>query len=126
MDKRKLDLPPIQSIILYDGLCNFCISIIHFVKKRDKKNVLFATPIQTKEARAILRSQNEKFINLQTVYFIHTNRIYKKSTAIFKIFSLLPFPWKIISWFQILPVSFTDRGYNIIARYRYKLFGKIN
>ena len=124
MDKEKLISADPQLFILYDGVCNFCISIIGLVSRLDKSKSLQAVPIQSKEGRNILRLRNEKFISLKTVYFIHDKRVYKKSTAIFKIFTHLPFPWKIISWFQILPVSFTDSVYRIIARYRYSLFGK--
>lgn len=127
MNKIELNIKqPIQSIIIYDGDCNFCISIIKFVRKRDNKKVLLFIHIQEKEGRLILRKHNENFINLQTVYFIHSGQMYKKSTAIFKIFSLLPFPWKIISLFKIFPISFTDFMYNFIAKYRYRLFGKVN
>jgi predicted DCC family thiol-disulfide oxidoreductase YuxK len=124
MDKEKLISAKPPLFILYDGVCNFCISIVGFALRIDTSKSLQAVSIQSKEGRTILRLNNEKFISLKTVYFIDEKQVYKKSTAIFKLFSRLPFPWKIISWFQILPVLFTDSVYGIIARYRYTLFGK--
>jgi predicted DCC family thiol-disulfide oxidoreductase YuxK len=124
MDNEKLNTNPIQPTILYDGVCNFCIAVIDFVKRKDKKNIFLSMPIQSQEARAILRSHNEKFISLQTVYFIEDGKVYKKSKAVFKILRHLSFPWKIFSWFRVFPVFFTDAVYNVVARYRYKVFGK--
>jgi predicted DCC family thiol-disulfide oxidoreductase YuxK len=113
-----------QQIVLYDGRCNFCIGIINFIKKKDKKNTFSYLPIQSKEARNILRSTNEAFINLKTLYLVIEQNSYKRSMAIFKIFQQLPYPWKLVSLFKIFPLFITDFFYKVIARYRYKLFGQ--
>ena len=49
----------------------------------------------------------------------------KKSKAIIKILSKLPFPWKFFSFFiAIFPNFFRDIIYNFIAKIRYKIFEK--
>jgi predicted DCC family thiol-disulfide oxidoreductase YuxK len=113
-----------QQFILYDGMCNFCNTIVNFVKKNDKRDIFLFLPIQTKDARKLLRAANEIFINLKTVYLVDDQTCYKKSRAIFKIFAMLPYPWKSISWFRFLPLFFTDFIYGQIARHRYKIFGQ--
>src|SRR4051812_29187915 len=105
MDQQQI---PQKSVILFDGVCNFCNAFVNFVRKHDKNNVFSFAPIQTKEARALLRKTNEIFINLQTVYLVENNVNYKRSRAVFRIFRKLPYPWKLISLFRILPVSITD------------------
>ncbi len=113
-----------QQFVLYDGVCNFCEAIIRFVKKQDKKNNFVFLPIQSREARKVLRNANEIFINLKTIYLVDTLNCYKKSRAIFNIFMMLPYPWKFISWFRFLPLFFTDFIYNQVARHRYKILGQ--
>jgi predicted DCC family thiol-disulfide oxidoreductase YuxK len=111
-------------VILYDGLCNFCNAIVNFIIRRDKqKKVLFA-PIQSREARMLLRSRNEPFASLNTVYLVHDKKVYKRSTAIFNTVKLLPYPWKAFSWLGFLPVVITDFFYKLIAKNRYRMFGK--
>jgi predicted DCC family thiol-disulfide oxidoreductase YuxK len=53
-----------------------------------------------------------------------SGRLFLKTTAIFKILAQLPSPWRFFSFFKIIPTSLSDRVYSIIARNRYKIFGK--
>lgn len=114
-----------KPIILFDGLCNFCNASVKFIIKYDKKKVFNFLALQTQEARMLLRDRKENFVNLKTIYLIDNNRVYKRSRAIFKIFQQLPYPWKILSIFSILPSNITDFFYKIIAANRYYWFGKL-
>ncbi|MBA3899814.1 MAG: thiol-disulfide oxidoreductase DCC family protein [Bacteroidetes bacterium] len=111
-------------VVLYDGVCNFCNVLVNFIIRRDKQKMILFAPIQSREARMLLRSLDEPFVSLNTVYLIEDKKVYKRSTAVFKTIALLPYPWKIISYLSILPVNFTDSIYKIIAKHRYRLFGK--
>ena len=111
-------------VILYDGVCNFCNAIVNFIIRRDKKKKFLFAPIQSREARMLLRSLNEPFASLKTVYLIDDKKVYKRSSAIFKTFQKLPYPWKLFSFLSFLPISFTDFFYRLIARNRYYWFGK--
>jgi predicted DCC family thiol-disulfide oxidoreductase YuxK len=122
MDKTRTKIPP--SVIIYDGNCSFCNCFVNFIAGKDKKNNFRTMPVQTKEARAILRTANEFFIDLQTIYLVNNGKALKRSTAVFNIFKRLPYPYKLLSAFKILPVSLTDAGYKIIARNRHKLLRK--
>jgi predicted DCC family thiol-disulfide oxidoreductase YuxK len=113
-------------VILYDGLCNFCNAVVNFIIRHDKNKVFRCAPLQSKDARALLREHNEAFVSLKTVYLVENGEVYKRSAAVFRMFKRLPYPWRAFSAFRILPVSLTDFFYKIIARYRYALFGKRN
>jgi predicted DCC family thiol-disulfide oxidoreductase YuxK len=111
-------------VILYDGVCNFCNAIVNFILKHDKNKKFLFAPIQSKEARLLLRNLNEPFANLKTVYLIDDKKVYKRSVAVFKILEKLSFPFKAVALFQIFPTSLTDYVYKFIAKNRYKWFGK--
>jgi predicted DCC family thiol-disulfide oxidoreductase YuxK len=113
-----------KSLVLYDGVCNFCIGTVKYLMSKDRDKVLSFAPIQSKEARLLLRQHDIAFANLKTIYFIDRGKVFKRSQAIFKIAEKLPYPWKMYSWFQVLPRFLTDFVYRTIARYRYKIFGK--
>lgn len=117
-------VPANKRIILYDGVCNFCNAVVNFVAEKDRKNNFRFAPLQSREARAILRSKDEAFVNLKTVYLVDEKGVFKRSQAIFNVFKKLPYPWKLLSAFSVLPASLTDFFYKIIAKNRYKWFGK--
>ncbi|HET6244208.1 MAG: thiol-disulfide oxidoreductase DCC family protein [Bacteroidetes bacterium] len=113
-------------VILYDGVCNFCNAIVTFIIKHDKEKKFLFAPIQSKQARLLLRNLGEPFANLKTVYLVDSGQIYKKSGAVFKIVQKLHYPWKLLSLFKVLPLGFTDYLYSLIAKNRYHWFGKTN
>src|SRR5688500_12983451 len=94
--------------VLYDGNCNICKEIVLVIDKRDKKNIFTFNTIQSPEARAVLHERNERFIDLNTIYFVDGEQIYKRSRAVFGIFTYLPPPFKTLSVFRFLPLSITD------------------
>jgi predicted DCC family thiol-disulfide oxidoreductase YuxK len=111
-------------VILYDGVCNFCNAVVNFIVKHDREKVFRFAPLQSKEARALLREHKEAFVSLKTVYLVEDGNVYKRSAAVFRMFRQLPYPWRMLSWLRILPVMLTDYFYKLIARHRYSLFGK--
>lgn len=113
-----------KPVILYDGLCNFCNAVVNFIAKRDRKKEFLFAPLQSKDARALLREHNEAFVSLKTVYLIEDGNVYKRSAAVLRMFGRLPYPWRIFSALRILPTAFTDFFYKLIAKHRYAWFGK--
>jgi predicted DCC family thiol-disulfide oxidoreductase YuxK len=113
-----------KPVVLYDGVCNFCNLIVNTVLKNDSNKIFLFSPLQSKHARALLRKHNEAFVSLQTVYLVMEGKTYKRSKAVFKIFEKLDYPYKALSICRFLPVSLTDWGYKMVAKYRYKLFGQ--
>ena len=111
-------------VILYDGVCNFCNAVVNFIVKRDRNKMFRCAPLQSKDARALLREHREAFVSLKTVYLVENGEVYKRSAAVFRMFRQLPYPWKMLSWLRILPVGLTDFFYKLIAKHRYALFGQ--
>jgi predicted DCC family thiol-disulfide oxidoreductase YuxK len=58
------------------------------------------------------------------VVFIENNQIYKKSDAVIKIASNLDGIYKYLKCIKIIPKFIRDYLYDLIAKNRYKLFGK--
>jgi predicted DCC family thiol-disulfide oxidoreductase YuxK len=105
--------------IIYDSNCRFCMAVREFLEKKSKRKFDFL-PVQSPEARIMLRKKGISFIDLQTIFFVDHTSIKTRSKAVFKIFSLLPFPYSLISGFGILPVAFTDYFYKLIAKNRHR------
>jgi predicted DCC family thiol-disulfide oxidoreductase YuxK len=112
-----------QSIILFDGVCNFCNSAINFtIKRNTKANIRFA-PMQSEAGQKLLQQYNLPLNDMQSFFFIEHGKAYKQSTAGLKVCRHLRGLWPLCYGLIIVPVFIRDGIYNWIARNRYKWFG---
>lgn len=110
-------------IVLFDGECNFCSSSVQFIIKRDRKGYFKFASLQS-DAGIKLKRQYHAAENLDTIVLIDNDKIYYKSDAALRICKNLDGMWKIFSVFIIIPRSLRDILYDLIAKNRYKWFGK--
>ena len=120
MDFDKLSL---NKIVLFDGVCNFCESSVQFIIKHDKSNSLKFASLQSNLGQELLTKYNMPK-ELEGVVFIENNKAYYKSAAALRIARYFGGFWRGLLIFGILPTFITDFGYDIIAKNRYKWFGK--
>jgi len=113
-----------KQIILFDGVCNFCNFWVNFVLKRDKKDLFRFVALQSEKARELTSRLNIDTSNLDTFVLIVGEKFYIKSTAALMVCKKLNSLLKILFPFIILPPFFRDFIYDIIAKNRYKLFGR--
>lgn len=110
-------------IILFDGTCNFCNFWVGFVIKRDAKNVFRFASLQSAIGQE-LRMKHQVSNGLDTVVLIKNNRVYIKSNAALEIVKELKSLWFLMYGFKIIPAFIRDWIYDVVAKYRYKWFGK--
>lgn len=113
-----------KSIILFDGVCNLCNSSVNFIIKHDKKKQFIFTSLQSDAAKEILLQFPTKNLNLDSILLIEKEIIYEKSTAVLRISKELNIGYKLLYSLIIIPKFIRDWIYNIIAKNRYKWFGK--
>ncbi|NOT51818.1 MAG: thiol-disulfide oxidoreductase DCC family protein [Chitinophagaceae bacterium] len=113
-----------NSIVLFDGVCNFCNYWVNFAIKRDKKRKLRFAPLQGETAKKLLLQFNIQPTSLSSVIFIDKGKIYTQSSAAIRICKYLDGGWKLCYGLIIIPKLIRDFFYNIIARNRYKWYGK--
>ena len=112
-----------DKIVLFDGVCNFCATSVQFIIRHDKTNSLKFSSLQSALGQELLTKYNMSK-DLEGVVFIENNKAYFKSAAAFKIVRYFGGFWRILNVFSILPLFVTDFGYDIIAKNRYRWFGK--
>lgn len=113
-----------SNIILFDGMCNFCNSSVNFIIRRDKKNKFKFAHLQSETARKITDELNIPIQSFDSIILIKNKNYYTKFTAVINIFNEFSGIWRLIYVTKLLPVSVRDFPYDIIARIRYKWFGK--
>lgn len=123
---QNLQLPNDKNIpiILFDGVCNFCNSSINFVIDRDVHNKFYFASLQSEFGKKLLLTFGEANSKLDTVVLIKEGKLYKKSTAALEIARELRGAWKLMYALVIIPEFIRDFIYDLIARNRYKWFGK--
>lgn len=113
-----------KKIILFDGVCNFCSFWVNFVIKRDKKDVFRFASLQSEIAKELAGKYNVSVSKLDTFILIVNDRYFTKSTAALMVSRELNSAVRFLYLFIILPKFLRDFVYDLIARYRYKIFGK--
>jgi predicted DCC family thiol-disulfide oxidoreductase YuxK len=111
-------------VILFDGVCNFCDSAVNFVLKQDKKGIFRFAPLQSEAAQKLLQQYNLSTKDFDSFILIDDGKVYKKSSASLQVMNKLPWYWKEVQIFRIIPAIFRDAIYDFIAKNRYKWFGK--
>jgi predicted DCC family thiol-disulfide oxidoreductase YuxK len=111
-------------IILFDGVCNFCNSSINFVIDHDPEKHFKFAALQSEIGQDILCKFNKNTENFDSVILLKDNQLYLKSEAALEIAKHLSGFWKYLSIFRILPTFFLNFFYDIIAKNRYRIFGK--
>ncbi|MEQ8927668.1 MAG: DCC1-like thiol-disulfide oxidoreductase family protein [Fulvivirga sp.] len=123
MDTSRSVVIPDKPIIFFDGVCNLCNGAVDFILRKDKRERFVFESLQSDNAQLLLGTQHTK--SLEYIVVLTTAKeVLVKSKAVFFIARQLGGWVKLISFFRVLPLIFTDFVYKIIAKHRYSLFGK--
>jgi predicted DCC family thiol-disulfide oxidoreductase YuxK len=113
-----------QPVILFDGVCNLCNGAVQYVIKHDAdKRFLFAS-LQSQFGQQVLAAHQLSNTNFNSFILLQDGIIYQKSTAALLVAKQLKGAIRLLHWCIIVPSFIRDGVYNIIAKNRYKWFGK--
>jgi predicted DCC family thiol-disulfide oxidoreductase YuxK len=116
-------LPP--RVVLYDGVCGLCHRSVAWLLEHDRDRKLHYAPLQG-ETTARLRAQHPDIpTDLSTVVYIdEEGRVHVRSKAFLHVARHLPRPWRWAYHLRWLPAFLLDPFYWVVARTRYRIFGK--
>ena len=113
-----------SQIILFDGECNLCNAFVQFIIKRDPEAKFKFASIQSESGKSLLIKCGGATNDFDSLVYIKGNTCFLKSSAGIKILIDLGGIWQLFNVFVIIPKFIRDFLYNLIAKSRYKLFGK--
>jgi predicted DCC family thiol-disulfide oxidoreductase YuxK len=113
-----------RKILLFDGVCNLCNGAVQFVIKRDKNARLKFASLQSEAGQKLLKEFHLPENEFESFVFIDGDKAYTKSTAALQVAKNLGSFWKTFYAFIIIPKPIRDFAYSLIAKNRYKMFGK--
>lgn len=112
------------AIILFDGVCNLCNTSVQFIIQHDKNNYFKFASIQSEVGQELLKKYNIDTSIADSIVLIENNRSYVKSTAILRIARHLKALYPLLYGLIIVPPFVRNVIYDLIAKNRYKWFGK--
>lgn len=115
----------VQTIVVFDGVCNLCNSAVNFLIDHDRTGTILFTSFQSTTGLKLLAEYGITTAP-ETIYVIHANALYCESAAVLVLAKFLQ-PW----WLRfcanagyIFPRVVRDALYRVVARNRYRWFGK--
>jgi len=113
-----------KKIVLFDGVCNLCSNSVQFILKRDKKNQFVFGSLQGTTGQEYLRKFNLPANTFNSFMLVEDDRLYTRSAAALRMLKHLGGGWSLMYAFIIVPQFIRNAIYNLVAKNRYKWFGK--
>lgn len=111
-------------VILFDGVCNLCNCAVVFIINRDRSARYKFASLQSETAKKIISEFSISPDTIDSIILVENGKYYIKSTAAIKIGMKLGALWPLVYIFMWIPRAIGDYLYDVIARNRYRWFGK--
>jgi len=109
-----------QHIVIYDGVCGFCNKSVDTLMRLDEKNIFQYTSQQGEFVKTL-----DIASDMDSIVFYKDGVLHYKSAAILGILRSLGGIWVFANVFYLIPELMRDFVYDLIAKYRYNIFGKM-
>jgi predicted DCC family thiol-disulfide oxidoreductase YuxK len=115
-----------QPIVVYDGVCLLCSRWIRFLLEHDRDGRYQFAAMQSDSGRALLQSHGLDPDSPFSMLLVESGKGYTDTTAIARVLRGLPQQrWHWLSIILLtLPQGLRDWAYRLVARHRYRLFGR--
>lgn len=118
------------AILLYDGVCGLCNRLVRFLLARDRRGRLRFAPLQSGFSARALARHGRDATRLDTVYLVTrpgtpAERVLSRSRAVLGALEELGGGWRLSGiLLRIVPGPLRDAVYGLVARVRYRVFGR--
>lgn len=115
-----------QPVLLFDGVCNLCNYLVVFILRYENGNNIKFASLQSEAAAKLLKQYQVKLLEkeLDTLVFIFEGKVFVRSDAALKIAGFMKKPISYVTVLKFLPLSLLNFLYDLVAKYRYRIFGR--
>lgn len=122
-NRQNLPVTSDRPVLYFDGVCGLCSQAVDFVMRHDRQGVFRFAPLQGETAASNLDPTDTA--NLNSMVLTTQQGTFRRSTAVVRILWLLGSIWWLLGWILwVIPAPLRDVGYNLVAKVRYRVFGK--
>ena len=111
-------------VVLFDGLCPLCDGFVLFVLRRDPREQFHFASLQSAYGQSLLRRHGLPTDSVDTMVLVQADQAYTESSAVLRVAAGLRFPWRLLSVFLVVPPFIRNAAYRLMARNRYRWFGR--
>ncbi len=124
MDAGPLQPDSEHPVWLFDGVCAFCDWSVRFLLRHERQPDCLFVAIQSETGQALALRHGVNPDDPATFLFIENGRALTKSDGVIALARHLRWPWRLLGLWRLLPKGLRDWQYGLIARNRYRLFGR--
>jgi predicted DCC family thiol-disulfide oxidoreductase YuxK len=119
-----------RPVLLFDGVCVFCNRTVQFLIRHDPEAILRFVPLESVLGQDLLApfhaQPGPEGVILITSALTPQARLSRRTEAFSDVLRLLPEPWGAVGKaIRLVPRFLREFAYGLIARYRYRLFGRL-
>ena len=111
-------------VVLFDGVCKLCNGSVNFILRRDSEGRLQLAPLQSDYGRDVLEKHGKNPDAQDSMLLLEGELLTVKSTAVIRISKYLGGAWPLCMIALVIPPFIRDFIYDIVAKNRYRWFGK--
>lgn len=117
-----------KKIILFDGVCNLCNTWVQRIIEKDANDIFRFASLQSDVAKQLMNERHLQQTSVDSIVLIVPGVAYfVKSDAALEIAKEMGGKYRLLQMIlSVFPVSLRDRGYDFIAKNRYKWYGKMD
>ena len=112
-----------KKIVFFDGHCNLCNRAVQFILRFDRSKKIYLSSIQSKFSHEIFTEHNISS-DLDSIVYLRNGKVFIKSDAALNIMWDFNGIWRVSYILFIIPKFIRDYFYDLIAKYRYTIWGK--
>lgn len=113
-----------DDVVIFDGVCNLCAHSVRFILDHETEQTLRFTPLQSRAGARLIRELGFDPEDAKTFVLIADGKAYVKSDAAIRVSRHFRGAWKLLGAIKIIPEPIRDRAYDVVARNRYRWFGR--
>jgi predicted DCC family thiol-disulfide oxidoreductase YuxK len=117
-------MQPDHTIVLFDGVCNLCTTSVQFIIQRDPRGYFTFASLQSEVGRTLVEEHGLQPDALETLVLVEGSRCFTRSDAALRVAQHLSGGWSLLRVLCVIPKPIRDWGYTVIARNRYRWFGR--
>ncbi|GHB46872.1 thiol-disulfide oxidoreductase [Pseudovibrio japonicus] len=111
-------------ISVMDATCGLCAKAASWIAHNDRTGDFKIVPLQSDLGEALARHYGVDPTNPSTWLYLEAGSAYTSLDALTRVGSRLGGIWKLLITLRILPSPLQDALYSLVARNRYKLWGR--
>ena len=113
-----------DDVVIFDGVCNLCARSVAFILRHEADPRLRFVPLQSAAGSRLMREIGLDPEDAKTFVLLAGGKAFVRSAAAVRVCAYFKWPWKALAAARLIPRPIRDRAYDLVARNRYRWFGR--